>query len=309
MRCTGCGYSLWNQPAPADGSPRKCPECGLDYALDQFSFAHGKVEFCCPGCSQPYFGTDDRGHLDPKEFECVRCGVPLSMDRCTARPHGDLPEAQAMQVEPLPWLGGSGWVFGRWFRTIGACISDPTRIPARIEGLHEFGPAARFLSLQLAVIYGIALIFGLLTTIVMFSIAGSLGGGGAFQGLTPGAVAPGIGMVVATSVLSMLLSAFFFLAGIIGTAGIVSLVSGHDRIGFGRMLSVLSFSSSIMIFSLVPVCGGLIAPILWIVQSAQAVAAAVPNDRKAVAVVAAVVTLVFSWLLQCGAGAVSGFFF
>ena len=309
MRCTSCGYSLWNQPAPTDGSPRRCPECGVEYALDQFSFAHGKVEFSCPACSQTYFGTDEQGHLDPREFYCVTCGVPLTMNSCTARPFGDVPEAQAMRVEPLPWIGGVGSVFGRWMRTIGACVSDPGSIPARIEGLGDSGAAARFLVLQIAVISGVSLLYAAVTVVFMIGVMGGAGGGAGPGGFAPIAVAPGIGMMMAASAAGVALHALLLLGGIVGAAGFVALVAGRERVGFTRMFAVLAFASSVMIFSLVPICGGLLAPILWIVQSAQAVAAAMPQDRKAVAVIVTVVILVFSWLLQCGAGAISGLLF
>ena len=309
MRCTSCGYSLWNQPAPTDGSPRRCPECGVEYALDQFSFAHGKVEFCCPACSQTYFGTDEQGHLDPREFDCVTCGTPLTMNSCTARPFGDVPEAHAMRVEPLPWLGGVGSVFGRWMRTIGACVSDPGSIPARIEGLGDSGAAARFLVLQIAVISGVSLLYAAVTVVFMIGVMGGVGGGAGPGGFAPIAVAPGIGMMMAASAAGVALHALLLLGGIVGAAGFVALVAGRERVGFTRMFAVLAFASSVMIFSLVPICGGLLAPILWIVQSAQAVAAAMPQDRKAVAVIVTVVILVFSWLLQCGAGAISGLLF
>ena len=63
MRCKNCDYRLWNLVS------RQCPECGTEFLPHEFEFVLNSVRFCCPYCQQDYYGTGDKGHLEPIEFE------------------------------------------------------------------------------------------------------------------------------------------------------------------------------------------------------------------------------------------------
>lgn len=65
MRCKKCDYRLWNLPS------RVCPECGQPFRPSEFEFPVNSVQFRCPHCNQSYYGTGEKGHLVPIEFECV----------------------------------------------------------------------------------------------------------------------------------------------------------------------------------------------------------------------------------------------
>lgn len=293
MRCTSCNYSLWNQPAPVEGGQRLCPECGAPYTVDRYAFAHGGVEFCCPKCSQVYYGTDEKGHLEPKEFNCVGCGEHLTMERCTVRPAAGVDEALAMRVEPLPWLQPSGaGLLAAWWRTTRACIGQPSRIAARSEVVGEQGAPLRFLFLTIAIVYSISLAFGIL---FMVLVAGAFGGAG------PAGLAP---LPLLTMVLAMLVQSAIGAAVTVGTlaatAALIPRFVAGEQVNYQRMFAVLSFASASLVFMLIPFCGSLLGPIAWIIACAQATAAAVPKGRGATAAVVTVVCLLFATLAGCG---------
>ncbi len=97
MRCLQCDYTLWNLTA------RNCPECGASFAPSDYDFVVNSVRFCCPHCDQSYYGTGEKGHLHPNEFDCVGCGQHVHMDEMVLRPAEGLEEEQT-QVDRMPWL-------------------------------------------------------------------------------------------------------------------------------------------------------------------------------------------------------------
>jgi hypothetical protein len=97
MQCQECGYRLWNIQS------RQCPECGKDFKPSEFDFVPSSVAFCCPHCEQSYFGTDERGHLVPIEFECIGCQQHIHMDQMILRPAVGYEEQQT-HVADNPWI-------------------------------------------------------------------------------------------------------------------------------------------------------------------------------------------------------------
>jgi hypothetical protein len=206
-----------------------------------------------------------------------------------------------MRVEPLPWLTASGGLpLGAWWRTLAACISKPSTIAARCEVIADIGPPVRFLGLTLGIIYGITTTLGLLFTVLML---------GAFSGLTPAAAtqAPIISMVL-LGVLQSVMSLLLLIGGLAATAALVPRFAGGENVDFRRVFSVLSFASASLVFTLVPICGGLAGPIVWIVMCSQAIARAVPKEKATAAVVVTVACLFGVMLLQCGMGLAAQFF-
>jgi predicted RNA-binding Zn-ribbon protein involved in translation (DUF1610 family) len=97
MRCKICDYPLWNL------TTRTCPECGSKFAPDEFEFVPNSVQYCCPHCAQAYFGTSEKGHLVPREFNCVKCGQRVQMNEMVLRPAAGVKEEQT-KPNPMPWL-------------------------------------------------------------------------------------------------------------------------------------------------------------------------------------------------------------
>lgn len=128
MECRVCNYTLWNSRG------RACPECGTPFKPSDYGFRPNRVEFMCPDCGQAYYGTSPQGHLEPSEFNCVRCGRYVTMDNdLILRPVGGA-EADVMAGEPVPWLRRHhvGWFTG-WWKTVLLGFTRPVEIAAGVR--------------------------------------------------------------------------------------------------------------------------------------------------------------------------------
>lgn len=137
MKCKTCGYRLWQLPA------RRCPECGAEYRPSDYEFVPNSVQFCCPHCEQPYYGTGPMGHLVPTAFNCVSCGRHIAMDEMILRPAPGVGEDQT-QVCRLPWMERAkrGWFRG-WLGTVRMALLSPARmmreVPPDSPGWEAYG--------------------------------------------------------------------------------------------------------------------------------------------------------------------------
>ncbi|MFQ5422565.1 MAG: YIP1 family protein [Phycisphaerae bacterium] len=173
MRCKTCDYRLWNLTS------RQCPECGSAFLPSEFDFTIGTVQFCCPHCEQPYYGTGDRGHLVPSTFACVRCGRHISMDEMVLRPAQGVEEDDT-QVERMPWLdrGKRGPVWA-WWSTVWMAMTGPSRL---IRLMPRDAPDGRAWWFTL-ITSGLALVGGAGVFILIPLIISAFSGGGS-SGLT-----------------------------------------------------------------------------------------------------------------------------
>ena len=280
MRCGGCDQILWNHPAPSDGSPRACPECGRPYVVASYDFVPGKVEFQCPSCAQPYFGTTATGHLDPPAFDCVGCGTPLTEERCTLRPAGGSDLTEPMLREPLPWLEPGGRA-ARWWRTTRISLTQGPRLPSMLRATPQVGPALLYLAINSWIAAAAGLVFAMIWIAITSVGAGNLA-------------------IMATSsrdwIVQLLMQGLLFvvaplftIAVAATTACLAALPGGRFKSGFRRHLEIFSFASGSIVLGVIPVCGGFIGYVLWIVQGAQAIAAAAPRGQATGAVILAIV--------------------
>ncbi|MHC4108057.1 MAG: hypothetical protein ACYSTY_08235, partial [Planctomycetota bacterium] len=124
MRCRGCDYPLWNLKA------RACPECGSPFRPGDYEFVPQSVRFCCPHCDHPYFGTDAAGHVEPRAFQCLRCGRPVTIDEMVLRPGLGVAE-ELTSPDTMPWLDRRrrGRVRA-WFQMIGRGLTAPSQVIA-----------------------------------------------------------------------------------------------------------------------------------------------------------------------------------
>ncbi len=138
MRCKACDYPLWNLAA------RVCPECGGPFVPSDFDFIINSVRFCCPHCSQDYYGTGPRGHLEPAEFDCAKCHRHIHMDLMVLLPTAGVQEEQT-ETDKVPWLQRAK--IGRFkalFRTIGRAMFEPGRLARATPDPGGLGDAWRF---------------------------------------------------------------------------------------------------------------------------------------------------------------------
>jgi hypothetical protein len=141
--CKSCQYPLWNL------APGLCPECGSPFHPSDFDFVPNAVRFLCPHCHQDYYGTDPRGHLSPRAFDCVRCRRHISMDEMLLLPTAGVGEKET-QPEPMPWLDKSyGNAVKRWWGTAWRGALTPGRLLRATPAQSTPGRALKFASINL----------------------------------------------------------------------------------------------------------------------------------------------------------------
>ncbi len=135
MRCKNCDYALWNLKA------RQCPECGTPFRPGDYQFVPNTVRFCCPQCSQAYYGTGRNGHVEPAEFACVSCGAHVHLDSMVLLPAEGVAEERT-RADRMPWLErktrGS---FKAWFATVGQGLITPGRLVRSVPPKSSVGQA------------------------------------------------------------------------------------------------------------------------------------------------------------------------
>ena len=56
------------------------------------------MRFCCPHCDHPYYGTSEQGHVEPREFACVKCGQRVNIDDMVLHCVCDFTNVQKQQL-------------------------------------------------------------------------------------------------------------------------------------------------------------------------------------------------------------------
>jgi hypothetical protein len=251
VQCPNCEYALWNLPS------RVCPECGRPFKPSEFEFIPNTVQFCCPHCSQPYYGQGKTGHLVPSQFDCVKCGAPIQMDEMVLRPHGD-PDSRT-QPEKAPWFRADRGFFSRWLGTVGWSLGKPGRL-MRYAPLHGTASAVGFAAINTVLVPLLAVTF--LIALILF-FAGALGGFSAF-GLG------GLGAVILGFVIISVIAAFAQMCLLLLCAawahGVLH-VTGDTRAGFPRTLQAICFSTGANIVSIAPCIGTYGGWIWWLVSA------------------------------------------
>jgi len=177
MLCRTCDYPLWNLTA------RQCPECGTPFLPGEYEFKVGFVRFNCPHCAQSYYGTDEKGHLEPREFDCVACGRPVSMDQMVLLPSEGVEDEQTRLRDPLPWLVRKEMGFLRgWLKTVFGGMGAPARLARSLPPESPKGQAWWFAALTLMVCALVAS----LPFFVMMATAGGMSRGRMFSGFGAG---------------------------------------------------------------------------------------------------------------------------
>ena len=287
MRCKGCGYSLWNVPG------RTCPECGRGFAPSEFEFQANAVEFCCPGCTQQYYGTDEHGLPVPRAFDCVKCGAACELDSMILRAAPGVREDE-VELHRVPWEQESqGGLLRRLWRTIGESLRRPTRLGRAIRAGADARRATWF---ALVILFGalvptalLILAFGLiqpLWTAGTTRTGASVLGAEVWQG-----VATGLGVMVGFT-LGMLAS-----LALLALVAVVLLRLLKERVAWRTVWCSAAYSAGPFVFLAIPClgpyCGGF--PmfvwfiVAWIIVLVHA--AAIPGWKVCVAVIAPVVLL------------------
>lgn len=243
MRCKTCEYRLWNLPA------RRCPECGTPFKPSDYDFTINSVQFRCPHCGQSYYGTGERGHLVPREFDCVGCGRHIHMDEMVLLPTEGVEENQT-RIENAPWLERAkrGRVRA-WLSTVGMALIRPARL---MEMLPDDGAT------------GQAMLFGIVTTLLLVPLA-----------LWPFFLLPLVFLVSGLGSVGFGEMAALMLAGIVASAVVlVSMfvwgltihgllrITGETAGGLGRTYQAVFYGSGANVGSALP-CIGIYVGWIW----------------------------------------------
>lgn len=262
MQCKKCGYHLWNIQG------RTCPECGTGFDIIDYDFVPNAVAFCCPHCDQQYFGTDDRGHLEPPAFECITCQNQLVMNQMILKP-GPGYKLDDTTVNEHPWenRGDKPGTIRAWYRTsIAAMLKAPELVKFPPEqdkraGHWGFLILNNFITSFLG--FGSVLIFSFLFLLV----AGP--GGGNTISMMGGFAAAGIVILMLASVIANLISVCIWGA----VTHLMLRLLGEPQGDMTDTYRCFCYSNGTTAMVAVPVCGPYIlssvASVWWIVSAIQ----------------------------------------
>ena len=251
MNCRTCNYALWNLKS------RSCPECNTPFSISSYKFLPNSVRFCCPDCSQAYYGTDVNGQLQPASFNCVKCSRPLSTDEMVVLPAVGVSEAKT-RLNVLPWLDKHNrGFFGRWFGTIGMAVGNPATLARSIVDDARCLPATTFAGLTvLASVFVSGVPVIVFPAFVGFAAAATPGGGGGqmFQMLAT----LGVGGIFVPLVFIAMLVLW------VATCHGLLKLTGQTR-GFGLTWCCTCYSSGVFVLAAIPCMGIWLSPLvlLW----------------------------------------------
>ncbi len=266
MKCRQCGYRLWNLVS------RECPECGESFSPAEFQFTPNTVQFCCPHCSQPYYGTDENGLPTPRSFNCIGCHRDISLDQMVLFPVDA--DEEATISETHPWLDRENrGFFRRFWSGVYVAMFQPGRMIRIVPPDSSLGSAWSFGMLANLCFVLVASSFSVL--FVALFLAGTRG---AFPGGGAGGVAPSLGMfgigmfagVGCAGVGALLVIALGVLVWGAVTQLLLKLTgsTGHT---IGRTYQCLLYSGGANALTMVPFCGGYVGWIWWLVSAVVAV--------------------------------------
>ncbi len=252
MHCRNCDYPLWNLTTSI------CPECGVVFAPSEFEFVPNSVRFCCPHCQQTYYGTDQRGHLDPQQFECVQCGAALHMNKMVLLPAEGVTEART-KPDANPWLERKErGFFKAAFATVGKSLAGQATLMRGLGDQVRVGEAWRFALLILILWLGV----GVALPIFGFAVIASLES--ASRATAAIATAAGVTLGLATFWFTMVV------LWALTTHGLLRITGGAPHT-IGRTFEAILYSSGVTFPMAVPLlgvyCGSTFVTIWWIVSA------------------------------------------
>jgi hypothetical protein len=251
MRCKVCEYRLWNLRS------RQCPECGSPFRPSDYEFVGNSVAFCCPHCNQRYYGTGEKGHLLPIQFDCVGCGQHIHMDQMVLLPTDDVPEEHT-EVEHNPWLDrGKRGRIKAWFSTVGQGMFMPVRLMRATPPGSSQGQAAWFMLLTNILYYAES---GLMFAFIPLLMARAMAGAGGPGGVAVWALGTVLGLFVG---ILLVVAVVVSIWGLL-THGVL-LLTGGVSLGISRTYQSLCYSAGANVLAAVPCLGVYLAPVaaIW----------------------------------------------
>lgn len=245
MFCKTCEYPLWNIES------RLCPECGSAFKPSDFEFVRESVKFCCPFCAQEYYGTDAKGHLAPREFECVKCHGRIDMDQMVLTPASGVAERRTRLPE-MPWLNRKRvGFFAGWFRTVWMSLIRPGALMRTVPPEAGKG-AATWFALFTVLVYT-TLSFGI------FLIMLGVGFGARFGNDLASAMLSALGTFAAGAA-AFVLIVFLWAA----LAHLILRLTGPVAHPLGRTYQAMCYASAANVLCAVPCLGLHLSVVSWV---------------------------------------------
>lgn len=274
MHCPACLYPLWGI------QPGACPECGTPFLPSEHRFRPGAVRFCCPSCGQEYYGTDENGLLQPREFTCAGCARGVTLDEMVLRPVNDAALSRA-EVPDNPWtIRARLGRFSAFFRSLWLGAITPRE-------LMRITPPGSETGLRFAWCVLLAIQLGTFSVLLLFMGGFSLIAirSSPVHSLTPLAV-----VLLASPVVAFVMTLMLWVAAAVAHG--VLRAGGTPRHPLKRTVQAVAYTCGPMLGCGVPCCGVYWVPVglvWWGILAGFAIAAAqkVSGVRAAAGVVAA----------------------
>ncbi|UCC32568.1 MAG: YIP1 family protein [Phycisphaerales bacterium] len=286
MRCRKCDYRLWNLPS------RACPECGTPFLPSEYQFVVNSVQFCCPHCDEPYYGTGRKGHLVPMAFDCASCGQGIHMDEMVLLPTAGI-EEERTQVDRVPWLDRKqrGFIAG-WLSTVGMALVQPHRLMRAVPEAGSTGQAWGFAMLTNTLALVVSVSPFLVLPIAVAFVAG--GRGGARPVATVAGSVMGIGFVL------LVVAGLAFVSIAVWGAVTHGLLraTGETAGTMKRTYQAICYASGANIFTALPCVGIYCGWIWWLISAVLMVKVGqqVQGWRAALAVLTLPAVLIFAFV-------------
>ncbi len=259
MRCRNCDYPLWRIEA------RACPECGTGFKPSEFVFRPSGVTFHCPHCRQSYYGTGEKGHLEPPSFVCVQCHQPVTMDEMILEPAPGIGDDDAGRP-PNPWRERkTTGLWKAWWRSVKGVLNTPALFAQSIPNEATIGEALSFFLVSL----GLSTVLGLLFTIPIVLLQAYF--------LSQGGAAPPTAILFAQQAGLTVVGAILTIAGVFVVAAIVHLalkIFGGAKEGIGTTFRTLLYVQggidAFRLLGVIPCVGafvGLAALVWWVISA------------------------------------------
>lgn len=232
-------------------------------------------------CNQAYYGTDEKGLIHPRAFDCLNCGQHVDLDEMVLMPAAGLEDDQT-RSECVPWLERRRkGTIRAWFATIRGSMTRPTRLIRGAPGEGKSLQAWYFSTCTLAMTaisgWGPAFLISF-----VFAFVASPRAGAANWAMGFGLLFVLVGFVVGTLVGILVWGAL--------THGLLRVIGNPDG-SLKRTYQALCYGSGPMILGAVPCVGVYFVPIgaiWWIVSAVLMVRASQKVDgvRATIAVLA-----------------------
>jgi hypothetical protein len=249
VRCRSCQHELWNvRPGP-------CPECGEPFNPRTAVFERYSAHFCCPHCSEAYWGNGQDGLPDPPEFACARCSGIVRLEEMVLRPAPGQ-EGREIRQDLHPFEGSPKGLLRRTWDTLSMATSDPVRLGRALPPRPDLAQAGLFAGLIAGVGVAAALAPAVVTTAYNLITVGSID----VLSMRSGDMQLVFGAIMGAAVLGSIV----YLGLIALIIAIVLRVMNPSALDVRRIVACWFYASGVGVLGALPCIGACATPLILI---------------------------------------------